>query len=135
MPLCNFLPAGRWGSEDGLKGYLINKNRFMLSINEIKVGKVVQINNEPYLVVRTDHHKMGRGGAVLKTKLKNLITGNVLDKTVQGNEKIEPANIERKKANFMYKDEESINFCIINFSSLFKSNNSALSGKDLLSKP
>lgn len=81
----------------------------MLSINEIKVGKVLEINNEPYLVVRTDHHKMGRGGAVLKTKLKNLITGNVLDKTFQGNEKVDTANTQKKKANFMYKDDENIN--------------------------
>lgn len=81
----------------------------MFSINEIKVGKVVQINNEPYLVVRTDHHKMGRGGAVLKTKLKNLINGSVLDKTFQGNDKVEPANTERKKANFMYKDDDNLN--------------------------
>ncbi|OGF24960.1 elongation factor P [Candidatus Falkowbacteria bacterium RIFOXYB2_FULL_34_18] len=81
----------------------------MFSINEIKVGKVVQINNEPYLVVKTDHHKMGRGGAVLKTKLKNLINGSVLDKTFQGNDKVESANTEKKKANYMYKDEENVN--------------------------
>ena len=56
-------------------------------------------------VVKADHHKMGRGGAVLKVKLKNLITGNVLDKTFQGNDKAEPAQTEKKKANFMYKDE------------------------------
>ena len=77
----------------------------MLSLNEIKIGKVLQINNEPYLVIKTDHHKMGRGGAVLKTKLKNLINGSVLDKTFQGNEKCEEASTENKKANFMYKDE------------------------------
>src|SRR3989339_320114 len=83
--------------------------KLMFSINEIKVGKVVQINNEPYLVVKTDHHKMGRGGAVLKTKLKNLINGSVLDKTFQGNDKVESANTEKKKANYMYKDEENVN--------------------------
>ena len=43
----------------------------MYSINEIKVGKIIKVNNEPFIVTRTDHHKMGRGGAVLKTKLNN----------------------------------------------------------------
>lgn len=79
-------------------------------MNEIKVGKVIEINNEPYIVIKTDHHKMGRGGAVLKTKLKNLISANVLEKTFQGNDKAEEANIERKKANYMYKDENEAHF-------------------------
>jgi len=82
----------------------------MLSISEIKIGRVVVINGEPYIVLKTDHHKMGRGGAVLKVKLKNLINSGVLDKTFQGNEKAEEAGIEKKKASFMYKDEESANF-------------------------
>ena len=77
----------------------------MLNINEIKLGKLLSVSNEPYVVVRADHHKMGRGGAVLKVKLKNLINGNVLDKTFQGNDKAEPAVTEKKKANFMYKNE------------------------------
>jgi len=82
----------------------------MLSINEIKIGKVIQVNNEPYVILKTDHHKMGRGGAVLKVKLKNLINGNMLDKTFQGNDKAETADTEKKKANYMYKDENNANF-------------------------
>lgn len=82
----------------------------MLSLNEIKVGKVIDLNNEPFLVAKTDHHKMGRGGAVLKVKLKNLINGNVLDKTFQGNDKAEEANTEKRKANFMYFDDDNANF-------------------------
>jgi elongation factor P len=82
----------------------------MLSISEIKLGKVIKITDEPYVVVKTDHHKMGRGGAVLKTKLRNLITGNILERTFQGNEKAEEADTETKKTNFMYKDEEQAYF-------------------------
>lgn len=77
----------------------------MLSLNEIKIGKVIVVNGEPYVVAKTDHHKMGRGGAVLKVKLKNLISGNILDRTFQGNDKAEEADTEKKKANFMYKDD------------------------------
>ncbi|MDD5071295.1 MAG: elongation factor P [Patescibacteria group bacterium] len=82
----------------------------MLSLSEIKIGKVIKIGDEPYVVVKTDHHKMGRGGAVLKTKLRNLISGNILEKTFQGNEKAEEAETEIKKANFMYKDESQVYF-------------------------
>lgn len=82
----------------------------MLSLNEIKLGKVLEINDEPFVVLKTDHHKMGRGGAVLKVKLKNLISGSVLEKTYQGNDKAEEARTETKKANFLYKDQDSAYF-------------------------
>ena len=53
---------------------------------------------------------MGRGGAVLKTKLKNLINGSVLEKTFQGSDKAEVADTEKKKVNYMYQDEYNANF-------------------------
>ena len=79
-------------------------------MNEIKIGKVLQINNEPFVVSKTDHHKMGRGGAVLKVKMKNLISGTVLEKTFQGNDKAEEAKTEKRKANYLYKDERNAFF-------------------------
>ena len=82
----------------------------MLSISEIKTGKVIVVNNEPYVVAKTDHHKMGRGGAVLKVKLRNLINGSMLDRTFQGNDKAEEADTEKKKTNFMYFDADNANF-------------------------
>jgi len=82
----------------------------MLSLNEIKIGKIIRVNEQPFVIVRTDHHKMGRGGAVLKTKLRNLIDGSMLDKTFQGNDRAEEADTEKKKANFMYTDENNAFF-------------------------
>lgn len=78
----------------------------MLSLTEIKVGKIIIVASEPYQVLKAEHHKMGRGGAVLKVKLRNLVTGNILDKTFQGNDKVQEADIETKKANYLYKDGE-----------------------------
>jgi elongation factor P len=77
----------------------------MLSLSEIKIGALIKIADEPYAVIKADHHKMGRGGAVLKTKLKNLLNGNVVEKTFQGNDKAEEAETETNKANFLYKTE------------------------------
>lgn len=82
----------------------------MLNFNEIKTGKIILLSEEPYVIVKSDHHQMGRGGAVLKVKCRNLITGNVLEKTFQGAEKAEEAETERKKANFMYKDKDEAYF-------------------------
>ncbi|MFA5155136.1 MAG: elongation factor P [Patescibacteria group bacterium] len=82
----------------------------MLNFNEIKTGRVIKLNNEPFIIIKTDHHKMGRGGAVLKVKCRNLINGNILERTYQGAEKAEEAETETKKANFMYKDKEQAYF-------------------------
>ncbi len=82
----------------------------MLSISEIKTGKIIQVSGEPFAVAKAEHHKMGRSGAVLKVKLKNLITGNMLDKTFQGNEKAEEAQTEKKKSNYLYRDGSSAFF-------------------------
>jgi elongation factor P len=82
----------------------------MLNFNEIKTGRVIKLNSEPYIIIKTDHHKMGRGGAVLKVKCRNLINGNVLERTYQGAEKADEAETETKKANFMYKDKDEAYF-------------------------
>lgn len=82
----------------------------MLSLSEIKIGALIKINNEPYIVIRADHHKMGRGGAVLKTKLRNLINGNILERTFQGNDRAEEAETDTQKANYLYKTETEAAF-------------------------
>ena len=56
----------------------------MFSLSDLKLGKVISIENEPYQIVLAQHIKVARGGAVVKTKLKNLISGNTLEKTFSG---------------------------------------------------
>jgi elongation factor P len=53
---------------------------------------------------------LGRGGAILRAKLKNLLTGALIDFTFKGNEKIEEAQMSRSKAQFLYKDDEKLHF-------------------------
>jgi len=106
----------------------------MLSLNEIKLGKVITINGEPYSVIRADHHKMGRGGAVLKTKLRNLISGSVLEKTWQGNDRADEADVEKRKAAFMYADEQFANFMDNENYEQFAINLEELGGKELFLK-
>lgn len=82
----------------------------MLQINNIKLGTVMKIDNEPYVVTWTQHSKQARSGAVLRTKIKNLIDGRVLEKTFQGSDKIEEADLQRGKASYLYKDEAVVYF-------------------------
>ncbi|MCA9365112.1 MAG: elongation factor P [Candidatus Moranbacteria bacterium] len=76
----------------------------MLSISEIKTGRNIILNNEPFSVVYHEHSKMGRAGAVLRTKLKNLTTGAMVEKTFQGAETVEEANITQSPAQYLYKE-------------------------------
>jgi elongation factor P len=82
----------------------------MLSLSDIKTGKSLLINNEPYLVIFHQHSKMGRAGAVLRTKLRNLKNGSVMEKTFQGSDKIEKAEMAKSKAQFIYRDGENYFF-------------------------
>jgi len=82
----------------------------MISLAQLKKGHTLLLDSHPYIVVEYSHHKMGRGGAVLRTKLKHLKNGNVIEHTFQGNDKIEPANLSFKKAQFLYSDETGAHF-------------------------
>lgn len=84
----------------------------MLSLSEIKTGKKILWEGEPFLVLFDQHSKMGRAGAVLRTKLRNLRTGAILNKTFQGSEKVENAEIEEQTAQFLY--QEGSNFYFMN---------------------
>lgn len=83
----------------------------MLSMNEIKLGKVLKWNDAPFIVIKTEHSKQARAGAVLRVKMKNLLNGSVIENTFQGNDKAEEADLERgKKAQYLYKDENNAYF-------------------------
>ncbi len=82
----------------------------MLNLSDIKTGKTISLNNEPYLVIFHQHSKMGRAGAVLRTKIRNLKTGAIMEKTFQGADKIEEAEISKSKAQYLYKEGENYFF-------------------------
>lgn len=82
----------------------------MLSISDIKLGTVLTHNGQPYIVIAAAHVKMGRGGANLKTKLRNLITGANLEITYSGSDKAREADLQRAKANFLYQENRRYYF-------------------------
>ena len=74
----------------------------MYSIAQLKVGTAIQVDGHPYIVTRSQFSKQARGGGVMKTIVKSLLTGNSLPMTFQGNDKVEPAEITYSKAQFLY---------------------------------
>ncbi len=87
----------------------------MIGINEIKAGKNIILNGMPFAVLYHEHSKTGRAGSVLRTRLKNLMTGAMIENTFQGAEQVEEADISKSNAQYLYK--EGTNFCFMDMSS------------------
>lgn len=86
----------------------------MISANEIKNGMTIIFEGNLYIVQWFQHVKPGKGGAFVKTKLKNLKTGAVLDRTFRSGETVEQAFLEEKEMEYLYQDAE--NFCFMDTS-------------------
>ena len=82
----------------------------MYGLTDLKPGRVFELNNEPYLVLSSQHSKQARGGAILRSKVKNLITGSIIEKTFKGNDKVNEANLGEIKAQYLYHDENNYYF-------------------------
>jgi len=93
-----------------LENYKFLNNVSMLSLSEIKVGIRIELNGDPYEVIWREHSKMGRAGAVLRTKLRNLKNSNVVNKTFQGNDSVLEANLAITKAQYLYREDDSFYF-------------------------
>ena len=82
----------------------------MLSHNELKKEIKFIINNQPYEVLESSLVFKGRGSSFCQTKIKNLITGNVISKTFHPGESFQEANVEKIKAKFLYSHREKFFF-------------------------
>lgn len=77
---------------------------------DLKIGVLVEIEGAPYRVTDYSHHAMGRGGAVVQVKLKNLLTGGVVEKSFRSSDKIQPADVTRVNMQMLYRDGDNLVF-------------------------
>ncbi|MCH1525662.1 MAG: elongation factor P [Candidatus Actinomarina sp.] len=82
----------------------------MVSTNDIRPGQSILVDNTLYLILEYQHVKPGKGRAFVKTKLKNLSNGGVVDKTFRADEDVQQAFIDKQVFQFLYKDGESYIF-------------------------
>jgi elongation factor P len=82
----------------------------MATTADIKNGLCIEYNNGLYVVTEFQHVKPGKGPAFVRTKLKNVETGKVLDNTFSSGHKITTARIERRAHQFLYKDDIGFHF-------------------------
>ncbi len=76
----------------------------MPSTNEFRNGLKIEMDGEPYVMVEFQHVKPGKGGAFVRTKLKNLKTGRVLDKKFRSGESVDAPDIIQKQMQYLYRD-------------------------------
>ncbi len=76
----------------------------MISTSEFRKGAKIEYKGEPCEIIDFQHVKMGRGGAIIRTKLKSLKTGNVLEDTFRSGEKFETPHLEEKEMQYLYAD-------------------------------
>lgn len=76
----------------------------MANTSDIKNGLVISLDNQLLTVTQFQHVKPGKGGAFVRTKLKSVLTGKVLDKTFRSGEKIEIIRLDTNKMQYLYND-------------------------------
>lgn len=77
----------------------------MISTSDFRRGTKIEYKGAPHEILDFQHHKMGRGGAIVRTKLKNLITGSIFDDSFKGGEKFPPPNLEEKSMQYLYNQD------------------------------
>ncbi len=78
--------------------------------SDFKKGLKVQIDGEPYLMVERDFFKPGKGNALYKCKLRNLLRGTIIDRTYKGGDELEIADVEEIDVQFLYKQVDGYVF-------------------------
>lgn len=82
----------------------------MATTNDLKNGLVLNIEGQLWSVVEFQHVKPGKGGAFVRTKLKNVLSGKVVDRTFNAGTKVETATVDKRDMQYLYKDGDDFVF-------------------------
>jgi elongation factor P len=94
----------------------------MYDTSAFRKGLKIEIDGKPFEIIEFQHVKPGKGGAFVRTKLKNMINGRVLDQTFRSGEKVDRPDLEERKMQYLYKDGDK--YCLMdndNYDQLFLS--------------
>jgi elongation factor P len=80
------------------------------STNDLKNGLVLNLDGQLWSVIEFQHVKPGKGGAFVRTKLKNVLSGKVVDKTFNAGTKVETATVDKRDMQYLYKENDGFVF-------------------------
>lgn len=81
-----------------------------ISTNDLKNGTVLDLDGQLWQVIWFQHHKPGKGNTVVRSKLKHVLSGKVVDKTFNSDTKVESANVDRREMQYLYHDGDAYVF-------------------------
>lgn len=82
----------------------------MYHTTDFRKGLKIEMNGEPYIIVECQHVKPGKGAAMVKTRIKSLISGNVLDINFRSGDKVDEPNLEQREMHYMYAEGDEFHF-------------------------
>lgn len=82
----------------------------MINVNDLRNGTIFSDDGQLFQVITFEHIKMGRGSGNIKLKVRNLKTGSIVEKSFITGARVDSANVEKKKAQYLYHDGEAFNF-------------------------
>jgi elongation factor P len=82
----------------------------VISTSDFRRGAKIEYKGAPHEIIDFQHVKMGRGGAIVRTKLRNLKTGSIFDDSFKGGEKFDTPNLEERSMQYLYKDGDAYYF-------------------------
>ena len=82
----------------------------MYSTTDFRKGLKIEIDGTPFEIIEFQHFKPGKGGAMVRTKLRNILNGRVLDNTFRSGEKVDRPNLESRDMQFLYHEGENLVF-------------------------
>ncbi|MBW2194930.1 MAG: elongation factor P, partial [Deltaproteobacteria bacterium] len=83
----------------------------MYDTSNFRKGLKIEIDEKPFEIVDFQHVKPGKGGAFVRTKLKNILTGGVIDRTFRSGEKVDTPDLQDKEMQYLYKDGQG--YCLM----------------------
>lgn len=92
------------GLRPGVKGILV------ASTNDLKNGMVLDLDGQLWTVLWFQHHKPGKGNTVVRTKLKHVLSGKVVDRTFNSDTKVDTATVDRREMQYLYHDGDGYVF-------------------------
>jgi elongation factor P len=82
----------------------------VVNTNQFKTGMAIEIDGQPFTIVEFQHVKPGKGGAFVRTRLKNLKTGAVVEKTFRAGEKVDLAILDKRRMQYLYREGDNFVF-------------------------
>ncbi len=105
----------------------------MYTASDLRKGLKIQIDDEPYIIIEFQFSKPGKGQSLYRCKLKNMITGVIVDRTYRSGDSFQPATLDERKMQYLYSQEDDFYFMDVeNYEQVFLSSEQLGDAKNYL---